>query len=81
MHPVAEALVAVDGVDDVAREVRRVRRREADAADSRQLAYLVKQAGERPPARGRVPVAVDGLAQQSDFCEAPRREVPGFPHD
>jgi hypothetical protein len=76
MDLVAERFGPVDGVDDVAREIARMRCGEPDPADPLHMADRFQQLGEVPAGRRRVAVAVHILAQQLNLGVARPRKLP-----
>src|SRR5579875_3325440 len=70
MHMVAKHGLGIDRIHNCLHKITRVRRREAHAANPRDLGGLSKKLGKITPCRGGIPVAVYVLAEQLDLCVA-----------
>src|ERR1700756_5240148 len=77
MHVVTEGLQSIDGLNDVASEVPRVRSSKTHASNPRNFSDRRQQLGERA-LPFRVAVGVDVLAEQLDLGIAQIRHLAGF---
>src|SRR5579875_3086704 len=81
MHVIAQRRVGVDGVDDLADEIARMRGRETYAAYSGSAPHVSKQCREIPTGGRRIAVTVHVLAEKLDLGISSRGQLACFGHD